>query len=161
MPNPTPPDSPPSPGAGVPPAGRPSTSAPPTRLKQFKLNGIVFIVGLLVGLIPLSIGAFQLQRERNELRDRLGSAELANSLGSAAVLARHGDYPAALEEASEFYSRAAARLDPAASRPPAEVSTLQSLMTDRDAVIALLARSDPAGADRLAAMYIAYRAGMP
>ena len=149
---------PPRPGATTPTA--PVSSPPPTRLKRLQLYAIFVLGGLLVGLIPTSFGLYQATRERDQAQSQLRAAELELSLSRSAVLARHGDYGAARDAASDFYSRAEGELAAAASDlTAAELSTLRSLLADRDSVITLLARSDPAGADRVAAMYLAYRAG--
>ena len=149
---------PPRPGTTTPTA--PVSSLPPTRLKRLQLYAILVLAGLLVGLIPTSLGLYQARRERDQVQSRLRAVELELSLSRSAVLARHGDYNAAREAASDFYSRAEGELAAAASDlTAAELSTLRSLLADRDTVITLLARSDPAGADRVAAMYLAYRPG--
>ena len=129
-------------------------------MKRLQLYAICVLGGLLVGLIPTSLGLYQARRERGQAQAQLRAAELELSLARSAVLARSGDYNAARDAASNFFSLAEAELAATASDlTAAELSTLRSLLTDRDTVITLLARSDPAGADRVAAMYLAYRGG--
>lgn len=151
---------PPRPGATTP--APPVSSLPPTRLKRLQLYAICVLAGLLVGLVPTSLSLYQARRERDQAQSRVRAAELELGLSRSAVLARHGDYNAARDAASDFFSRAGQELDAASSDlTAAELNTLRSLLADRDTAITLLARSDPAGADRMAAMYLAYRAATP
>jgi hypothetical protein len=127
-------------------------------MKRFQLYAICVLGGLLVGLIPTSLALYQARGERNQAQSRLRAVELELSLARSAVLARSGDYNAARDAASNFFSLADGELAATDSDlPAAQLSTLRSLLADRDTVITLLARSDPAGADRVAAMYLAYR----
>jgi hypothetical protein len=134
---------------------------PPTRqrLKQIKTYGIWFVVGLLVGLLPPAVRLIQTQRDRDSLQRQLQVAQLEMNLASAALMARHGDYTAARNAASQFFSdarRAADGGDDILSA--AQLTYLQSALAERDALITLLARGDPAGAERSTAMYVAHRA---
>jgi hypothetical protein len=70
--------------------------------------------------------------------------------------ARHGDYAAARDAASRFFSDAAREVD-SGELPAAPQSHLQSALADRDTIITLLVRGDPAGAERMTAMFVAYR----
>jgi len=159
MSNASPPPTPDAPRPGATNPTSPVSPAPPTRLKRLKLYAICVTAGLLVGLIPSSIGLYQARRDRDQTHSLLRAAELELSLARSAVLARHGDYNAARDAASDFFSLAEGQRDAASSDlTAAELSTLRSLLVDRDTVITLLARADPAGADRVAAMYLAYRA---
>ena len=138
-----------------------ATPAAP-RSRPIKIYGIWFLAGLLIGLIPTGVRLFQTQRERDALDQQLRVANLEMNLSSAAVLARHGDYTAARDSASRFFSDARQAIDSRDDRlTAAQLSYLQSALAERDALITLLARGDPAGAERLTAMYVAHRAALP
>ena len=123
---------------------------------------ICFVAGLLIALIPMAILLFQAQRERNAVQQQLRVANLEMNLSSAAVMARHGDYTASRETASRFYTDARQAVDSDDDALTAAQTTyLQSALTERDAVIALLSRGDPAAAERLTTMYVAHRAAFP
>lgn len=127
-----------------------------------KMYAICVVAGLLIGLIPMGISLIQTQGERDALQRQLQLANLEMSLSSAAVLARHGDYAAARDAASGFFSDARQAVDSGdLSLTAAQQTHLQSALAERDALITLLARSDPAGAERSTAMYVAYRAAFP
>jgi hypothetical protein len=143
-------------------APRPVPAPERTRSAQLKVYGICVLAGLLIGLIPTGISLIQTQGERDAIQQRLQVANLELSLASAAVLARHGDYAAARDAASRFFSEARQAVDSADQTLTAEQRTyLQSALAERDAMITLLARSDPAGAERATTMYVAHRAAFP
>jgi hypothetical protein len=121
------------------------------------------LAGLLIGLVPTGVRLLQTQRERDALEQQLHVANLEMNLSSAAVMARHGDYTAARDAASRFYSDARLAVDNSSDQSvtAAQLSYLQSILADRDAVITLLARGDPAGAERLTTMYVAHRTAFP
>jgi hypothetical protein len=136
---------------------------PPTwpRRSQLKAYGIWFLAGLLIGLLPAGVRLIQTQGERDSLQQQLQVAHLEMNLASAALMARHGDYAAARDAASQFFSdaeRAAADGDMLSA---AQLAHLQSALAERDALITLLARGDPAGAERATATYVAFRAAFP
>jgi hypothetical protein len=145
------------------PAARPAITPAPPRSKQIKTYAICFLAGLLIGLIPTGIRLVQAQRERDALQQQLQVASLEMSLSSAAVMARHGDYTAARDAASRFFSDARQAIDAgsAGTLTTAQSTYLQSALADRDPLITLLARGDPAGAERLTTMYVAHRAAFP
>lgn len=141
----------------------PSLSTPaPTRLRLLRMYGIGFLAGVLVAIVPTGVGLLQVRSERNTLEQQLRLANLDINLASAAVLARHGDYAAARDAASRFFSDAQVELDATGDGlTPGHRAYLQSVLVERDAIITLLARGDAAGAERTTAMYVAYRAAVP
>jgi len=144
------------------PAARPVPIPRPTRSKQIKMYGICFLAGVLVGLIPMGIRLLQTQGERDALQQRLQIANLEMNLASAALMARHGDYTAARDAASRFFNDARQAIDAGDDTlTPAQLTSLQSALAERDALITLLARGDAAGAERSTTMYVAHRATFP
>ena len=144
------------------PAASPEHTSAPPRSNQFKTYGICFLAGVLIALVPTGIGLVQTQRERDALQRQLRVANLEMNLASAAVMARHGDYTAARDAASRFFTDARQAVDSGDTMLTAGQRTyLQSALADRDALITLLARGDPAGAERSTAMYVAHRAAFP
>src|SRR5688500_4203562 len=118
------------------PAARPAHTPARSRSRQIKTYGIVFLAGLLIGLIPTGIALLQTQRERDALQQQLQLANLEMNLSSAAVMARHGDYTAARDAASRFFSDARQAIDRGDERlTPTQLTYLQSALTDRDSLI--------------------------
>jgi hypothetical protein len=141
---------------------RPAALTPTSpRFKQLKAYGIWFLAGLLIGLLPVAVSLIQTQRERNSLRQQLQVAHLEMNLANAALMARHGDYAAARDAASRFFSDAEQAAADRDLLSPAQLSYLQSALAERDTMITLLARGDPAGAERSTAIYVAFRAAFP
>ena len=144
------------------PAARPVATPSAPRSKQIKMYAICFLAGLLLGLIPTGIRLMQTQGERDALQQRLQVANLEMNLASAALMARHGDYTAARDAASRFFNDARQAVDAGDDTlTPAQRSSLESALADRDALITLLARGDAAGAERSTEMYVAHRGAFP
>ncbi len=132
------------------------------RRQQIKVYGISFLAGLLIGVLPLGVRLFQAHRERDVLEQQLQVAQLEMHLASAALMARHGDYTAARDSASQFFSAARQAVDdPATALSAPQRGHLQAVLSERDALISLLSRGDPAGAERSTATYVAHRAAFP
>jgi hypothetical protein len=143
-------------------ASRPAPAPAHPRSSQIKAYGVFFLAGLLIGLIPTGVFLIQAQGERDDLQRQLRVANLEMNLSSAAVLARHGDYAAARDAASRFFSDARQAVDSGdQALTAAQQAYLHSALAERDELITLLARSDPAGAERSTAMFVTYRAAFP
>ena len=84
---------------------------------------------------------------------------MQNNLASAAIDARRGDYEPARQAASQFFTSLRAEMDKGdtSNYTQAQRQGMQPLFAGRDELITLLARSDPASADRLADLFVAYR----
>ena len=84
---------------------------------------------------------------------------IVKDLGSATIDARRAQYEPARLEASTFLT--AARYEIGAGDKSAltrqQRDALEPLLAPRDELITLLARSDPAAADRLSTLYVAVR----
>jgi hypothetical protein len=137
-------------------------SAPHPRTRQWRQFAIVFVAGLLTAALPLAMLLFQTTRERNALSLDSRAAGLELSLTRATVLARHGDYPTARDEASSFFTAARAEVDrQSGALDPAYTAALRNVLQERDPIITLLARNDPASAERLSQLYLSYRGAVP
>ena len=127
--------------------------------------GLALVV-LLLGLVTMWLRAREAARERDAARRELQVSRMQNALASAAVDAQRGEYEPARQAASEFYTNLRTELDRGrdSAFTQAQQNTLRPLFDSRDDTITLLARSDPAVAERLVGLYNAYRqaaAGAP
>ena len=129
---------------------------PHSRNSRIRGYAIALIVGLVIGLVPTGLQLWQAQRDNDQLRRQLTFSELDGYLARAAVLARHGDYTTARDAASSFFSGARLAVDQRTDLSANERTRLQAALAERDTLITLLARSDPAGADRTATLYISW-----
>ena len=114
----------------------------------------------LLGLVPMWLRANETAGQRDAAQRELRLSQMQNTLGSAVIDARRGEYETARQTASDFFTTLREQLDAQPERSvlmPAQREGLKSLMAGRDEVITLLARSDPAAADRLSDMYVSYR----
>jgi hypothetical protein len=134
-----------------------------SRLKRFAIYGLVLLIVFLTGFVPMWTSARSRALERDIARTSLGISRLQNLIASAAIDARRGEYEPARQAASEFFTSLQAELDrnPGSLFNDSQKAGLRPLFDGRDETITLLARSDPAAADRLADLYVRYRQTVP
>lgn len=131
-------------------------------IRRIGIFAVVLVVGFLLGLIPMWLSARSRAAERDTAQRELRLCRLEKSLLSAAVESRRGEYERARLAASNFFTSLREQVDQTGgfsdlSAPQRE--TLRPLLNQRDGLITLLARGDPASADRLAEMYMAFSKG--
>ena len=127
------------------------------------IYAVVLLAVFLAGLIPMWISARGRAAELEAARHDLRLCGLEKSLLSATVESRRGEYESARLAASNFFTSLREQVElanEAADLTPAQKESLRPLLNERDELITLLARSDPASADRLAQMYISFKNGM-
>ena len=131
------------------------------QLRRLGMFGAAVFAAFLLGFLPMWLSARTRTIERNAVQQALRLSELENTLAAAALQARRGDYEPARDAASTFFTNLQAQFDrtPSAFSAP-QREMMQSLLAQRDEIITLLARADPAAAERLADAYVAYRQEM-
>lgn len=134
------------------------SAVPSQRLAQLRRSAAFFAVGLLIAAIPLAVLLFQATRERRAISLELRAVTLELSLVRATVLARNGDYATARDEASSFFTSARTEVDRQSDALDNNyIMALRTVLQERDPIITLLARSDPASPERLSQLYLSYR----
>jgi len=136
---------------------KPVRSAP---VKQrFIIYAGVLVVIFLQGFIPMWLKARAANSSLIETEHQLILVRMQSSLASAAIDARRGDYEPARQAASQFFTTLRAEIDKGETSnfTAAQRQGLQPLFAGRDEIVTLLARSDPASADRLSDLYVACR----
>lgn len=120
-------------------------------------GGVLFLV-FLIGFVPMWLKARGYASELAIARHELSVTRLQNTLASATIDARRGDYEPARQAASNFFTSLSAEADKGADSAltDSQKQGIQPLFAGRDEVITLLARSDPASADRLSDLYTSY-----
>ena len=100
-----------------------------------------------------------LKDELRETRRELRRSQIQNTLGSAAVDARRGEYEEARQAASRFFTDVGSELDKPtdSALTDKEKSQIAPALSGRDDIITLLSRSDPAATERLSDLHVAYR----
>jgi hypothetical protein len=113
---------------------------------------------LMLGALPMWLKASNFATQRDVAQRELGISQMENQLSESVITARRGNYEPARQSASDFFTNIRHQVDLGAasafSQPQRE--KLSGLLTQRDDIITLLARSDPAAADRLSDFYVKY-----
>jgi hypothetical protein len=118
---------------------------------------VAALVVFLAGFVPMWMKARDQSAAREKAEQSLAVERTVKDLGSAVIDARRGEYEAARREASTFFTEARAEIDKGdqSALTQAQRNSLTPLLAPRDELITLLARSDPASADRLSNLYVA------
>ena len=127
--------------------------------RRFIIYGGVLLVIFLLGFVPMWLKARNANSSLVEAEHQLSLVRMQNQLASAVIDARRGEYEPARQAASQFFTSLRAEIDKGdtSNFTKAQREGLQPLFAGRDELITLLARSDPASADRLSDLYVAYR----
>ena len=141
-------------------------------MDQYLIYAALLIVGFILGFVPmwarsrrrLSTAAdnSDLARTQNVLASagaahQLELARMQNTLASAAIDAHRGDYESARITASGFFTSLRAEANKGADSGFWQAQGVEPLFTRRDELISLLARNDPAAAERLSDLYVSFR----
>ncbi len=128
-------------------------------IQRIGIYAAVLLVVFLLGFIPMWLKARQSAGNLARSEQQLGLARMQNNLASAVIDARRGDYEPARQTASQFFTSLRDETDKGDDSvlTQAQREGMKPLFTQRDEIITLLARSDPASADRLSDLYGSYR----
>jgi len=128
-------------------------------MRRFVIYGGVLLVVFLLGFVPMWLQSRAAAGRLAEAERRLTLGGMQVNLASAAIDARRGDYEPARQAVSQFFTSLRAEIDKGDTSyfTQAQRAGLQPLFAGRDEIITLLARSDPASAERLSDLYVAYR----
>lgn len=131
----------------------------PALIRRAGIRIAVILAAFLIGLIPMWLKAREGASKLVGVERELQISRMQNTLASAVIGARRGDYEQARQGASQFFASLRAEFDLGTNSALtlAQREGLNSLFSGRDDLITLLARNDPAAADRLSDLYIAYR----
>ena len=126
------------------------------RLISYSLLALVFF---LLGFLPVWANSLGNANTLTTAKNQLSLAQMQNSLATAVIDVQHGDYAPALQAASSFFTDLRAETDRggASALSAAQITAVQPIFAQRDEIIALLARNDPAAGPRLSDLYTAYR----
>lgn len=123
----------------------------------------ILVAAFLIGFIPMWLTARERGEERDVAQRNLRLCRLENDLASAVIDARRGEYERARLSASSFFTSLLEQVDQVgqpSNLTAAQRENLRPLLNQRDDAITLLARSDPAAADRLTEIYMSFQTGM-
>lgn len=128
-------------------------------IQRVGIYAAVLIFVFLLGFVPMWLKARRCSSSLDVAEHQLNLARIQNALASAVIDARRGDYEPARQAASQFFTSLGAEADKGDTSKftQAQREGMQPLFARRDEIITLLARSDPAAADQLSDLYVAYR----
>ena len=128
-------------------------------MRRAIMYAALLVVAFLLGFVPMWLTSRECSASLSETEHQLSLARIQNSLASAVIDARLGDYEPARQAASDFFTSLRAETDrgDASALSPSQREGVQPLYTQRDEIITLLARGDQASADRLSGLYVSYR----
>jgi len=127
--------------------------------QRLLLFAILALAIFLAGFVPMWRKAREQGAQREKAEHALTVTKIVKDLGSAAVDSRRGEYEAARQEASAFFTETRYEVDlgDKSGLSKQQRDALGPLLAPRDDLITLLARSDPASANRLANLYVSVR----
>jgi hypothetical protein len=129
------------------------------RIWRFIVYIALLPVAFLLGFVPMWIKSRACASRLAEAERQSSLARMENSLVSAAMDARRGDFETARVAASDFFTvlRAATSTDVDSVLSQTQKDGAQPLLAQRDQIITLLSRGDVASADLLSDLYVSYR----
>ena len=129
-----------------------------TLLRKIGIYLGVLVAVFLLGFVPAWLKARGYARDLSTAQRELRLSKLQNALSTATIDARRGEYEPARQAASDFFTALRDEVDRGeeSALTKAQRDGLRPALDRRDEIITLLARSDPASADRLADLHAAY-----
>ena len=126
--------------------------------KRVALYATISVGFFLLGFVPIWFRAADAIEQRDAAQRGVRMAQLQNTLGAAVIEVQRGQYEPARQLTSDFYTNLRRQVDGdnGALFAPPQREKLRSLLLERDELITLLARSDPAATDRLFNVYSTY-----
>lgn len=136
----------------------PGISALAIPWKRVALYLTLSIGFFLLGFTPMWFKTSQAIEQRDAAQNGVRLAHLRNTLGAALIDAERGQYEPARQLTSDFYTNLRVQLDNENGFvfTISQRAKLRPLLSERDEIITLLSRRDPAAADRLFALYSTY-----
>jgi hypothetical protein len=138
---------------------QPKPAKTPFSIRRAVIYAVLVLVAFLLGFIPMWLKCRECSNNLSQAGHYLSLARIENTLASASIEARRGDYEPARQAASSFLTSLWAEAGKGAddsALSQAQREGLQPVLSLRDEIITLLSRSDPASADRLSDLYMSY-----
>jgi hypothetical protein len=127
--------------------------------RRVTIYAVLVLVAFLLGVVPMWLKYRECSASLSQAVRQLSLTRRENTLASAVIDARRGDYEPARQAASGFFTSLRAETDRGneSALSQAQREGVQALFNQRDEIITLLARGDPAVLDRLSDLYVSYR----
>lgn len=139
--------------------GLPKPVKTTSSMRRVIIYAALLIIAFLFGFVPMWLKSRECSGSLSQAEHQLSLGRIENGLASAAIGARRGAYETARQAASNFFTSLQAEIDRGndSAFSQAQRAGLQPAFSGRDEIITLLARSEPASADRLSDLYVSYR----
>lgn len=136
----------------------PRITAPAIPWKRVALYATLAVGFFLLGFVPMWFKTTRAIEQRDAAHRGLRLAQLQNTLAVALIDGQRGQYEPARQLTSDFYTNLRRQLDTDTGDLFTSVQRerLRELLTERDEVLNLLARSHPTAAERLFTVYSTY-----
>ena len=123
----------------------------------------LLLLAFVLGFVPMWVSNRQLSADLATRNKELHRSRVLNSLTAATIYARRGEYETARQNASSFYTDVRSEMDKGNDGILTEQERigLNRVMAERDEIITLLSRNDPAAAERLSNAFVEYVAVVP
>lgn len=125
--------------------------------KQVIFFVVSLILAFFLGAILMSFSGREAVNKLQATEASLRMSRMQNHLATATLYTKRGEYERARALTSDFYTQLRAEIDRNDAAFTAEQrDRLQSVLSQRDEIVTLLARNDNAAVERLADLYMAY-----
>ena len=126
--------------------------------KRVALYASLCVGFFLLGFLPTWFEARQAVEQRDAAQRVVRLGQLENTLAAAVIDVQRGDFEPARQLTSDFYTNLRRQIDTDDTLvfTPSQRERLRSMLGERDELITLLARRDPAATDRLFHVYSTY-----
>lgn len=133
-------------------------SAPAIHWKRVALLASWALAFFLLGFGPMWFRAGRAIEQRDAAQRGARQAQLQHTISTALINAQQGQYEPARQLTNDFYINLRRQIDTDGGLlfDGAQRESLRSLLAERDELITLLARSDPAAGERLFRVYSTY-----
>lgn len=118
----------------------------------------VVVLAFLLGFLPMWLSNRQLSADLADRDRQLRRSRIQSTLTAATIYARRGEYETSRQNTSTFFTEIRAEMDKGNQGVLTEPEriALDRVMAERDEIITLLSRNDPASAERLSNVFVEY-----
>lgn len=123
----------------------------------------LLVIAFLSGFVPMWLSNRQLSADIANRDKEIRRTQIVNTLSAATIYARRGEYETARKKASTFFTDIQAEMDTTNNSILTEQERIgvNRVLAERDEIITLLSRNDPASAERLSNAFIEYSVVVP
>jgi hypothetical protein len=125
---------------------------------KWLIGAAVIVLAFLIGFVPMWLSNRQLTADLASRQKDLRRSRIQSTLTAATIFARRGEYETARQNTSSFFTELRGEIDKgdAGVLNEQERIGVNRVLADRDEIITLLSRNDPASGERLSNLYVEY-----